>query len=58
MREVLRFEPSYTSAAAFDDFVASRGLNRIATPERILALESGLRSVIGVSPKEQEVRHA
>jgi UDP-glucose 4-epimerase len=58
MREVLRFEPTYTTVGAFDDFVASRGLNWIATPERVAALESGLLSVIGAPRPEQEVRHA
>ena len=58
MREVLQFEPTYSTVAAFDDFVASRNLNRWATPERIAALESGLLSVIGGARHEQEVRHA
>ncbi len=59
MREVLRFEPTYSTKQAFDDFVAARNLNRIATPERIASLEAGLLSVIGVPrPEEQEVRHA
>jgi UDP-glucose 4-epimerase len=58
MREVLQFEPTYSTKAAFDDFVQARGLNRIATPERLAALESGLLSVIGAQRSEQEVRHA
>jgi UDP-glucose 4-epimerase len=58
MREVLQFEPTYSTMAAFDDFVAARGLNRIATPERLAALDSGLLSVIGAPRSEQEVRHA
>ncbi len=48
----------YTTSAAFNDFVASRNLNRLATPQRVAAVESGLLSVIGVPRIEQEARHA
>ena len=47
MREVLQFEPRFTTQAAFDDFVAGRGLNRLATPERVAAVEAGLLSALG-----------
>jgi UDP-glucose 4-epimerase len=58
MRQVLQFDPTYTTKAAFDDFVAARSLNRWVTPERVAAVESGLRSVLGTTDLEREVRHA
>jgi UDP-glucose 4-epimerase len=58
MRGLLQFEPTYSTRAAFDDFVAARGLNRWVTPERVAAVESGLRSVLGTNDSPQEVRHA
>lgn len=58
MRSVLKFEPKFTTVAAFDDFVASRNLNRFVTPERVAAVESGLLSVLGASSNLPEVRHA
>jgi UDP-glucose 4-epimerase len=58
MREVLQFEPRFTTSAAFDDFVAGRNLNRIATPQRVAALEAGLLSVLGGPRPQEEVRHA
>ena len=40
MRTVLDFEPEYTTAGAFDDFVTGRGLNSLLPPERAAALEA------------------
>ncbi len=58
MRDVLQFNPRYTTGEAFNDFVAARNLNRWATPQRIAAVESGLLSLIGAPRPEQEARHA
>jgi len=60
MREVLHFEPRFTTSTAFADFVEARGLNRWVTPQRVAAVESGLLSVLGARPAEsnREVRHA
>jgi UDP-glucose 4-epimerase len=64
MREVLELEPRFTTAQAFDDFVAARNLNRWATPERVAAVESGLLSMMGTqrpAPQmrdDSEARHA
>lgn len=58
MRGVLKFEPKYTTSEAFDDFAAARNLNRIATPQRVAAVESGLLSMMGAARPEQEARHA
>lgn len=59
MRSILKFSPHYTSREAFDDFVAHR-LNRLTTPERVAAVETGLLSVLGASPAEdaKEANHA
>lgn len=58
MRDVLQFNPRYTTGEAFNDFVAARNLNRWATPQRIAAVESGLLTLIGAPRPEQEARHA
>ena len=51
MREVLGFEPEYTTQEAFESFVAARGLNRIVHPDRVRSAEQALSSVMtsGVS---------
>ena len=53
MRAVLKFVPRYTTEAAFEDFVVSRGLNGVMTAQRIAAAEAGLRTAFGVSGPEQ-----
>ncbi len=58
MRQVLHFEPRYTTRGAFDDFVSARGLNRLLTPERLMAAESGVLSALGVQTQERQVEHA
>ena len=58
MREVLQFEPHYSTLAAFDDFVASRGLNKVATPERVAAVEAGLLSALGARGAEGGVHES
>lgn len=46
MREVLGFEPEYTTHQAFDAFVHARGLNQMLNPDRIETVESTLASVL------------
>jgi UDP-glucose 4-epimerase len=45
MREQLGFEPTYTTAEAFNDYVRARGLDRHLPAERIIELEQSLLSV-------------
>lgn len=46
MREVLGFEPEYTTQQAFESFVEARHLNGVVTPERVESLERTLSSVL------------
>ncbi len=46
MREVLGFEPTYTTAETFASFVDARSLNKVE-PERLEAFERQLLSVVG-----------
>ncbi|MFN8126205.1 MAG: SDR family oxidoreductase [Candidatus Nanopelagicales bacterium] len=46
MREVLGFEPEYTTHEAFESFVDARGLNSVLTPERVETVEHTLASVL------------
>lgn len=43
------YRPRYSTPAAFDDFVAGRGLNRWLTPERVGAVEDHLRKRLTAS---------
>lgn len=40
------FEPEWTSLAAFDDFVTTRGLNALLPPERARAVEERVASLV------------
>ncbi len=42
LREQFGYSPRYTSPEAFDDFVHSRGLLRVITPERVAGAERAL----------------
>ncbi len=46
MRDVLGFEPEYTTHEAFDSFVQARGLNTVLNPERVETVEQSLASVL------------
>src|SRR6478752_2282730 len=46
MREVLGFEPAYTTASAFTDFLDGRGVEPVVPPERIESLERGLLAAL------------
>jgi hypothetical protein len=45
MREVLGFEPSFTTAETFDTFVERHRLGRVLPLEALDAVESGLHAV-------------
>jgi UDP-glucose 4-epimerase len=42
LREDFGYQPAYTTATAFDDFVAGRGLTRYIDPERVASVEQRL----------------
>ena len=42
LRERFGYVPRYTSVEAFDDFVRSRGLNRVVNPDVVAAVEAAL----------------
>jgi UDP-glucose 4-epimerase len=46
MREVLGFEPAWTSRGAFEDFVRGRNLQGVLSPRAIGAVEQRLRAVV------------
>lgn len=46
MRDVLGFEPEYTTNEAFDAFVSARGLNTVLNPDRVETVEQSLASVL------------
>jgi UDP-glucose 4-epimerase len=46
MREVLGFEPRYSTAACFDDFVRTRRLNTRFPPEAVAAVEQRLLAAL------------
>ncbi len=46
MRDVLGFEPRYTTAECFDDFVRTRGLNSRFPPAAVAAVEEQLAAVL------------
>jgi UDP-glucose 4-epimerase len=46
MRTMLGFEPEYSTLATFDDFVSSRGLNKIVALRAVAGLERQLVGAI------------
>jgi UDP-glucose 4-epimerase len=46
MREVLRFRPSYSTVACFDDFVRTRSLNTRFPPQKVAAVEGRLLTAL------------
>jgi UDP-glucose 4-epimerase len=48
MREVLGFEPRYTTREAFDDFATSQGLRGPLSADNVEAVERKARDVLGV----------
>jgi hypothetical protein len=45
MREVLGFEPAFTTEQAFDDYLRGAGRGRLS-PDRIEQIEQGLRGLL------------
>lgn len=46
LRESLNFTPEYTTRAAFESFVAAKGLNEFLAPERVKAVEGTFASIL------------
>jgi UDP-glucose 4-epimerase len=58
MRDVLGFEPHYSTREAFDDFVARQGLHGPLSADTVEAVERTVLDVVGRSPGAREVTRA
>ena len=58
MRDVLGFEPRYSTREAFDDFVARQGLHGPLSADTVEAVERTVLDVVGRSPGAREVTRA
>jgi UDP-glucose 4-epimerase len=57
MRTMLGFEPEYSTLATFDDFVSSRGLNKIVALRAVAGLERQLVGAITRLRPAEEMQH-
>ncbi len=58
MREQLGFTPRYSTKETFDDFVSSRGLNKIVVLRAVAELERQLISGLTRLRPSEEPEHA